>query len=172
MLHEFNNMNPKVSEGTFLAEGCHIIGDVTIGGQCSIWFGAVLRGDDNNIKIGKGTNIQDNAVIHVTGDTNPTLIGDYVTIGHNAIIHGATIGDKCLIGMGAIILDGCVIGKNTIIGAGALVTGGKEIPEGVLCLGSPAKIVRKLREDEIQKLSSSAEHYIKLAEKYLTKSDI
>ena len=144
-------------------------GDVSIEDKSSIWFGAVLRGDDNYIRIGKGTNIQDNAVIHVTKDTNPTIIGDYVTVGHNAIIHGATVEDHCLIGMGAIVLDGSVIGKNTIIGAGSLVTGGKEIPEGVLCLGSPAKVIRKLREDEIEKLYDSGEHYIKLAEIYLDK---
>lgn len=169
MLHEFNNINPKLGERVFTAEGCHIIGDVTIEAESNIWFGAVLRGDDNYIRVGKGTNIQDNAVIHVTRNTNPTIIGDYVTVGHNAIIHGASIGDHSLIGMGAIVLDGSIIGKNTIIGAGSLVTAGKEIPEGVLCLGSPAKIVRKLREDEIKKLNESAEHYIKLAETYLNK---
>ncbi|NLM35450.1 MAG: gamma carbonic anhydrase family protein [Clostridiales bacterium] len=169
MLHEFNNIIPKMGQRVFMAEGCHIIGDVSIEDKSSIWFGAVLRGDDNYIRIGKGTNIQDNAVIHVTKDTNPTIIGDYVTVGHNAIIHGATVEDHCLIGMGAIVLDGSVIGKNTIIGAGSLVTGGKEIPEGVLCLGSPAKVIRKLREDEIEKLYDSAEHYIKLAEIYLDK---
>ncbi|NLZ47809.1 MAG: gamma carbonic anhydrase family protein [Clostridiales bacterium] len=169
MLHDFNNINPELGEKVFMAEGCHIIGKVTIEEKSSIWFGAVLRGDDNYIKVGKGTNIQDNVVIHVSRDTNPTIIGNYVTVGHSAIIHGATIGDNCLIGMGSIIMDGCVIGKNTIIGAGSLVTGDKKIPEGVLCLGSPAKVVRKLSENEIKKINESAEHYIKLAETYYNK---
>lgn len=167
MLHKFNDVKPKLGKNIFLAEGCHIIGDVAIGENSSIWFGAIIRGDDNYIKIGKGTNIQDNATVHVTRDETPTIIGNYVTIGHNAIIHGATIGDHTLVGMGAILLDGCIIGKNTIIGAGSLVTSGKEIPEGVLCMGSPAKIIRTLREDEIQKLKDSADHYIQLAKDYL-----
>ncbi|WP_139904637.1 gamma carbonic anhydrase family protein [Clostridium thermarum] len=166
MLHIYKGIYPKVAEDVFIAEGSHIIGYVTIEKNCSIWFGAVLRGDDNYITVGEGTNIQDNSVIHGSKDTAPTIIGKYVTIGHNAIIHGAEIGDNCLIGMGSIIMNNCKIGKNTIIGAGSLIPGGKEIPEGVLCMGSPAKIIRNLTEEEYKKLRSSAEHYIKMMGEY------
>lgn len=166
LLHSFNNRLPKVSENVFMAEGSHIIGDVTLGKSCSIWFGAVLRGDDNYIIVGEGSNIQDNCVVHVTRDTNPTIIGNNVTIGHSAIIHGAEIGDNCLIGMGAIVMDGCRIGNNTIIAAGSLIPGGKEIPSGVLCMGSPAKVIREITEEERIKIKSSAEHYMKVVEGY------
>lgn len=166
MLHSFKDKLPKVANNVFVADGSHIIGDVTIEKDCSIWFGAVLRGDDNYITVGEGTNIQDNSVVHVTKDTNPTIIGKYVTIGHSAIIHGAEVGDYCLIGMGSLIMDGCKIGSNTIVAAGSLVPGNKEIPGGVLCMGSPAKVVRELTEDEKKKLISSAEHYMKVVEGY------
>lgn len=170
MLHSFQNKLPRVENNVFIAEGSHIIGDVTIGKDCSIWFNAVLRGDDNYITVGEGSNIQDNSVVHVTKDTNPTIIGKYVTIGHRAIIHGAEIGDYCLVGMGAIIMDGSKIGSNTIIAAGSLLPGNKEIPEGVLCMGSPAKVIRELTAEEKQKLISSAEHYMKVVEGYNDKS--
>jgi carbonic anhydrase/acetyltransferase-like protein (isoleucine patch superfamily) len=166
MLHSYKGVLPKIEENVFIAESSHIIGDVTIEKKCSIWFGAVLRGDDNYITVGEGSNIQDNSVVHGTVETSPTVIGKYVTIGHNAIIHGAEIGENCLIGMGSIIMDNCKIGKNTIVGAGSLIPSGKEIPEGVLCMGSPAKVVRKLTEEEHKKLISSAEHYIKLMGEY------
>lgn len=162
MNHIFNDKQPSIAANTYITDGVHIIGDVTIESKCSIWYGAVLRGDDNYIKIGEGSNIQDNCVIHVSKDNHPTIIGKYVTVGHSAIIHGAIIEDNCLIGMGAIVMDGCKIGKNTIVAAGTLLAGGKEIPEGVLCMGSPGKIIRKLNQEEIAKLKESAEHYINI----------
>ena len=141
MVTKFKDKEPRVHESAFIAEGTHIIGDVSINEECSIWFGAVLRGDCNSIHVGKGTNIQDNCTVHV-GVKDNVEIGEYVTIGHNVIVHGCKIGDNTLIGMGSIILNGAEIGSNTIIGAGSLVAEGKKIPSGVLCLGSPARVIR------------------------------
>ncbi len=165
MLYSWKEKFPVINSNTFITEGNHIVGDVTIGPMCSIWYGAVLRGDDNYITIGEGSNVQDNCVIHVGINNKPTIIGNYVTIGHSAIVHGAKVGDNVLIGMGAIIMDGAVIGKNTIIAAGTLVPQGKSIPEGVLCVGSPAKIIRTLNENEILDITKSAKHYINLWKK-------
>lgn len=166
MFISFNGKRPEINGNVFIAENSSIIGDVRIDKDANIWFGAVIRADGNYVEIGKGTNIQDNCVIHINPNEGPTVIGDYVTVGHGAIIHGAKIGHCSLIGMGAIILDGAEIGNNTIVGAGSLVPQGKKIEEGVLCLGSPAKVIRRLSQEEINKLKTSAENYILLAEKY------
>ena len=153
-----------IHESVFLAPGSHVIGDVTIGENCGIWYNAVIRGVSNAIIIGKNTNIQDNAVLHLDGE-QPMHIGDNVTIGHGAIIHGCTIGNNVLIGMGAIVLNGAVIEENCIIGAGALVTGGKQIPAGSMVYGNPAKVVRELSEDEIASINESAYHYVEAMKK-------
>ncbi|SEF87525.1 Carbonic anhydrase or acetyltransferase, isoleucine patch superfamily [Caloramator fervidus] len=166
MKHKYLNFLPKIHETVFIAEGAHIIGDVEIGEESNVWFNAVIRGDVNSIKIGKGTNIQDNTTIHASTGQSPTIIGDYVTIGHNCIIHGCKIGDYSLIGMGSIILDNAEIGEYTIIGAGSLVTQNKKIPPRVLCMGSPAKIIRELTDEEIEYLKNSAKHYIELSKNY------
>jgi carbonic anhydrase/acetyltransferase-like protein (isoleucine patch superfamily) len=166
MLYNFEDKKPKVAESAFIAQSADVIGDVTIEEDCSIWFGAVLRGDDNYIRVGKGTNIQDNCTVHITGDRYPTEIGEHVTIGHGAIIHACRIGNCCLIGMGAIVLDGAEVGEYSIIGAGSVVTGGKKIPSGVLALGSPAKMIRELTEEEKKNLEESAKYYIELSKKY------
>lgn len=166
MFVTFDGKRPEISRNVFIAENASIIGDVRINEDANIWFGAVIRADGNYVEIGKGTNIQDNCVIHINPNGGPTDIGDYVTVGHGAIIHGAKIGNCSLIGMGAIILDGAEIGNNTILGAGSLVPQGKKIEEGVLCLGSPVKVIRRLSQEEIEKLKASAENYIALAEKY------
>ena len=131
----------------------------------SIWFHATLRAEEAPIQIGKGSNIQDGVVIH-TDEGYDVKIGDMVTVGHNAIIHGCHIGDGTLIGMGAIVLNGAKIGKNCIIGAGALVTQGKEIPDGTLAFGNPAKVIRKLTEEEIANNLKDAQHYIRSAQEY------
>lgn len=166
MLIEVKGKKPKIGENTFIAKSSDIIGDVFIGKDCGIWFGARIRGDYNFIKIGNETNVQDNAVLH--GDKeSPIEIGSGVTIGHGAIIHGCKIEDECLIGMGAIILNGAKIGKNTIIAAGALVSQNKEIPEGVLVLGVPGKVSRKLTEDEIYSIKKSREEYVKKKNLYI-----
>ncbi|KGG81516.1 hypothetical protein Y919_00715 [Caloranaerobacter azorensis H53214] len=165
MLKEYEGKKPKVHDSCFIADGVEIIGDVEIGENTSIWYNTVIRGDENSIKIGKYTNIQDGCVIHISKEYE-TIIGDYVTIGHKAIIHACKIGDNVLIGMGAIILDGAEIEDNVLVGAGSIVTPGKKIPSGTLVLGSPAKVVRKLNDEEINHLKQSAVDYVKYAKKH------
>ena len=166
MIYKYLQFTPKIDESAFIAEGARIIGEVKIGKDSNVWFNAVIRGDVGSIKIGNGTNIQDNTTVHVSTGKCPTIIGDYVTVGHNCIIHGCKIGSYSLIGMGSTILDNVEIGEYTIIGAGSLVTQNKKIPSGVLCMGSPAKVVRELTQDEIEYLKKSAEHYIELSKNY------
>ncbi|KJU72771.1 gamma carbonic anhydrase family protein [Clostridium baratii] len=165
MIKKFKESTPIISEKACIFEDTSIIGDVLIEEDCNIWFGARLRGDMNKIVIKKGTNIQENAVVHVDDDYE-TIIGEGVTVGHGAIVHGCTISDNVLIGMGSIILNGAKIGKNSIVGAGALVTQNKEFEEGVLILGNPAKAVRKLKQEEIDSIKESAKHYISLSKEY------
>ena len=150
---------PKIDPSVFVAKGAVILGDVTIGKECSIWYNTTIRSTESTITIGQGTNVQDNAVIHV-GENHPTTIGAYVTIGHGAIIHGCTIEDNSLIGMGAIILNGSHIGKNCIIAAGTLIPQNKEIPDNSLVMGTPGKIIRQITAEEIEKNKKNAEHYI------------
>ncbi len=152
MIRQLKGIYPKVGDDTFVAETATLIGDVEIGKNSCIWYGAVIRGDVERIRIGEHTNIQDNVVVHGTKG-KPALIGNLVSIGHGAIIHACTVEDNCLIGMNSVIMDGAVIGKNTIIGAMSFIGRGKIIPEGVLVMGSPAKVIRKLSEEEIQSIS-------------------
>jgi len=166
MIYEYMGEKPKIDESCFIANSSDIIGSVSIGEGSSVWFGAVIRGDGNYIKIGKKSNIQDNSVLHINDGGTPIIIGDNVTVGHGAILHGCTIEDNCIIGMGATILDGAVICENTLIAAGSIVTGGKIIPTGVLCLGVPAKVVRKLTEEDIKEIKEAAEHYVMLSNNY------
>lgn len=162
----YSGIEPNINENVFVASGAVIIGDVSIGPNSSIWFNTVVRGDVHHIRIGKYTNIQDNSTIHVMND-HPTIIGDYVTVGHGAIIHGCTVGNNCLIGMGAIVLSYSEIGENTIIAAGALITERKVIPPNSLVMGNPGKVVRTLTEEEIAELRKSAESYSKYAQRYM-----
>lgn len=150
----------------FIADGAKIIGNVTMGKECSVWYNAVIRADNNTIIIGEGTNIQDNAVLHLDED-DIINIGNHVTIGHGAIVHGCTIADNCIIGMGSIIMNGAKIGKNCIIGAGAIVTERKEIPDNSVVIGAPGKVTKQLKDDEIAKTKQSALHYIELAKRYM-----
>ena len=158
MIKEINGIRPIIKETCYIAEHTIITGDVHIDEKSSIWYGSVLRGDVGSIRIGKMSNIQDNAILH-TESGILLFIGDNVTVGHGAIIHGARIEGNSIIGMGSIVLDGAIIGKNTIIGAGSLVTGGKIIPEGELWVGRPAKFVRKITSEELEKIKASAIHY-------------
>ncbi|WP_426349529.1 gamma carbonic anhydrase family protein [Alloiococcus sp. CFN-8] len=158
MIKKYNNMNPNISPEAFVAENSTVIGNVTINERASVWYGAVLRGDEEGITIGECSNVQDNAVIHTDKD-KPAFVGKNVTIGHGAIIHGCTIEDEVIVGMGAIILNGAHIGKNTIIGAGSLISENKIIPEEVLCYGFPAKVIRTLTLEEIDSIRVSAEEY-------------
>ena len=148
-------------ETVMIAEGARIGGDVTLGKYVNIWYNAVLRGDEGSITVGEETNIQDGAVLH-----EETVVGKGCTIGHNAIVHGCTVGDNTLVGMGAIILNGAKVGSNCIVGAGALVTGKMDAPDGVMLLGSPAKVVRPLTEAEIESNRASARGYLHAAEQY------
>jgi gamma-carbonic anhydrase len=169
MIREFIGKLPTYNDSNFIAETAAVIGDVHLGEDASVWFGASVRGDVNRIRIGERSNIQDNAVIHVTHGSAPTHIGAGVTVGHSAIIHGCTVEDDVLIGMGAIVLDHAVIGSHTIIGAGALVTGGVKIPPGSLVLGSPAKVVRALRPEEIDSIADYSRNYVRYKDIYLGK---
>ncbi len=156
----YKGITPKIDPSVFLADGVHIIGDVEIGKDSSVWFNTVIRGDVNYIRIGERTNIQDNTVVHVTNKKFPTHIGSNVTIGHSAVIHACTISDYSLIGMGAVILDDAHVGKFSLIAAGAVVTMGMVIPEGTLAAGVPAKVIRALSEDERKFLIQSAQNYV------------
>jgi carbonic anhydrase/acetyltransferase-like protein (isoleucine patch superfamily) len=163
---DFLEYTPCISNNVYIAKGAHIIGQTIIEEESSIWFGAVIRGDINQITVGKYTNIQDNTTIHVSKD-NLVSIGNYVTIGHNCVIHGCKISDYSLIGMGSIILDGAEIGEYSIVGAGSLITSNKKFPSGVLILGSPAKVVRELTEDEKNNIIKSAKNYVETAKMYM-----
>lgn len=162
----WKNKKPELGKDVLVASGARIIGDVVAGAETNIWFNVVIRGDVNTIRIGFRSNIQDNAVVHVTRGTGPTSIGSDVTIGHSAVIHACTIEDNCLVGMGAVILDGAVIRKNSLVAAGSVVTPGKDFPPGSMIMGSPAKVARALTEKEIKSLQESADHYVQLARTY------
>ncbi len=166
MVLSYKGITPEIGEEVFLAEQTTVIGQVVLKDRSNIWFGSVLRGDDNSIIIGEGSNIQDNSTVHVSS-TCATKVGDRVTVGHNCIIHGCTIEDDCLIGMGSTILDGAVIGKGSIIGANSLVTMNKVFPKNSLIIGSPAKVIRSLTETEIASNRVSAENYVELAKSYM-----
>lgn len=165
MIIMYRDYKPYIDRNTFIAENSTIVGRCFISEDCSVWYNAVLRADVNEIVLGKGTNIQDGCIVHCDEDYG-TKIGEGVTVGHNAIIHGCTIGSNCIIGMGATILDGAVIGDNVIIGANSLVTSGKVIPSGVLAMGSPARMVRELKPEEIEGIRHSAQCYIEHSKEY------
>ena len=155
-----------IPDSCYISESVDLIGDVTLGENVSLWFGTVVRGDMHFITIGNRSNIQDNSVVHVTTDISPTRIGSEVTVGHNAIIHGATIEDRCLIGMGAIIMDDAVVGEGSIVGAGAVVPPNMIIPPRSLVVGLPAKIVRQTSDEELEMIIERAQHYIDFSQKY------
>ncbi|MGZ4881752.1 MAG: gamma carbonic anhydrase family protein [Halobacteriota archaeon] len=153
-------------EGVFIAPTASVIGNVQIAAGSSVWFGAVLRSDIALIQIGRNTNVQDNAVIHVNEGVE-TIVGDQVTIGHGAIVHGAQVEDTVLIGIGAIVLDGATIGTGSIIGAGAVVTEGIEIPDRSLVLGVPGKVVRQVTAEQLRSIETNAKSYAALTQRYL-----
>jgi len=155
----------KIDDSAFIAEGAKVLRDVVLEKNSSVWFGAVLRGDENRIVIGEGSNIQDNCVVHV-GANDPTIVGKNVTVGHLAILHGCTIGDNTLIGMHSTIMNGAVIGSGCIIGACSLVTEKTVIPDNSLALGSPARVVRQTTEEERRRIMESAQFYIREAAHY------
>jgi carbonic anhydrase/acetyltransferase-like protein (isoleucine patch superfamily) len=158
-----NGKTPQLGEDCFIAENATIVGEVTMGDQCSIWFNAVVRGDVHFIKMGNKVNVQDGAVIHCTYKKSPTIIGDNVSVGHNAIVHGCTIKDNVLIGMGSIIMDDSVVESNSIIAAGAVVTKGTIVPSGTVFAGMPAKKIKdispELSSGEIDRIANAYVHY-------------
>lgn len=164
MLYELDGISPDIDLQAWIAPGCHVIGKVTIAAKASVWFGSTLRGDNERITVGAGSNVQENCVLH-TDMGFPLMIGENCTIGHKAMLHGCTIGRNSLIGMGATVLNGAVIGDNCLIGAGALITEGKVIPDGSLVM-SIGKIVRELDASAIQGLTASALHYQENAARY------
>lgn len=154
-------MDKPVTEGVMLAPGVVICGDVTLEKDVNVWYGAVLRGDNGPIRVGEGTNIQDNCVLH-----DKTTIGKFCTIGHGAVVHGCTVGDYSLIGMGAVVLSGARIGPHCLVGGGAVVTGKTVAPEGSMLLGNPAKVTRRLTKKEREYIRYNAEYYINMAEQF------
>ena len=148
-----------MEQKVYIAPNATVVGDVVLGNNVNIWYGAVLRGDSGTITLGDGTNVQDNAVLH-----DRTTVGKHCTIGHGAIVHGCTIGDGCLIGMGAIVLNGAVLEEGCLVGAGAVVTGKTHAAPGSVLLGSPAKVVKQLTAEQMRENLHNAEHYVELAE--------
>jgi len=169
-LDTFLRRRPTLGQGVYLAKTAVVLGDVTLGDHASVWYGAVLRGDINRIVVGHHSNVQDNAVLHLA-DNFPCLVGNWVTIGHSANVHACTVGDECLIGMGATVLDGAIIGEQSLVGANALVTPGMKVPPGSMVLGAPAKIVRPLTPEERAGLRHWAAKYVENGA-YCLKHDI
>lgn len=161
---------PKLGHQVFLAAGTQLIGDLEVGDDSSFWFNTVVRADCNFIRIGARTNVQDGTVIHVTNSLYPTYIGDEVTIGHNATLHGCRIQNRCLIGMGAVVMDDVTVESNCIVAAGALLTPGKTFPSGYLIKGAPAKAVRPLSQEELASLERSYLYYLEYKSHYIPSS--
>ena len=158
MIESFKGNYPEIAGDVFIADNASVIGDVVLGSRSSVWYGAVIRGDYHPIRVGCGTNIQDNCVLH-----GKVTLGDNVTVGHAAIVHSCTVEDDVIIGMGAILMDGCVIGKGSVVAAGSLVTKGKIFPPYSMIMGSPAKLMRSLTEEEIEYNKGSATSYLEKA---------
>ena len=166
MIYALDGHSPELRAGAWAAPSADLIGKVLLEEGASVWFGAVLRGDNEVLVVGRGSNVQDNAVLHTDMGVS-MVIGANCTIGHRAIIHGCIIGNRVLVGMGAIVLDGAVIGDDCIIGAGSVVTPGTQIPAGSMVMGAPARVVRQLREGEIAFLPLSAAHYVQNAAEHM-----
>jgi carbonic anhydrase/acetyltransferase-like protein (isoleucine patch superfamily) len=161
-------VSPRLPDGfCFVADSAYVIGNVTLGEDSGIWFGSVLRGDNEGIAIGRGSNVQEHCVLH-TDPGFPLGVGIGCTIGHRVTLHGCSVEDHSLVGMSSTILNGARIGRHCLVGAGTLITEGKEIPDGCLVMGSPGRVVRSLRPDEIESLQSSAEHYVRNARRFAT----
>ena len=164
-IYQLEDNAPQVAATAWVADSASVIGRVRLAEGASVWYGAVLRGDNDWITLGRDTNIQDGSVLHT--DTGfPLMLGDRVTVGHQAMLHGCTVGDECLIGIQAVVLNGAKIGRHCIVGAGALVTEGKEFPEGSLIVGSPAKVLRTLSSAQFAMLSRMASHYVEQAQRH------
>ena len=166
-LYQLDDLKPVVHPSAWVADNAQVMGHVTLAENVSVWFGVVIRGDTSTVHVGKGSNVQDNSVLHADIGM-PLVIGEGVTVGHQVMLHGCTVGNNSLIGIGAIVLNGVKIGNNCLVGAGALVTEGKEFADGSMIIGSPAKAVRMLSPEQIDALKMSAQHYIANAARYRT----
>ena len=166
-IYSLDGVAPHIADSAWVADSAQVMGDVVLAQDVSVWFGVVIRGDTDAIRIGRGTNIQDASVLHADVG-KPLTIGENVTVGHQVMLHGCTIGDGSLIGIGAVVLNGARIGKSCLVGAGSLVTENKEFPDGSMIMGSPAKVVRQLTPEQIQSLDASAQHYIDNACRFRT----
>lgn len=170
MLRPYRTIFPRVDPSAFVDASAQVIGDVHLGAESSVWMNAVIRGDVNHIRIGARTNVQDLTMVHVMRNTHPTVIGDEVTVGHSAVVHGCTIEDRCLIGMGAILLNGCRIGTGSIVAAGALIPEGAVVPPGSMVMGVPGKITRPLTPEENASITRYAESYVRYRLDFQTES--
>ncbi|HQU91676.1 MAG TPA: gamma carbonic anhydrase family protein [Pyrinomonadaceae bacterium] len=166
MIRPFNGIEPRIHESVYIADDATIVGDVEIGEDSSVWFGSVLRGDVNYIRIGARTNIQDQTIIHVSSKGISTIVEDEVTVGHRVTLHACHVERGCLIGIGAILMDGVRIGANSLVGAGSLLTPGIQIPPRSLVIGSPGRVKRELTDDELTSLEKSWRNYVELKDKY------
>ena len=166
MIKSFQNLSPKIHESAYVTDDAIVIGDVEIGAESSVWFGSILRGDVNYIRIGERVNVQDGTIIHVSSKTHPTVLEDEVTLGHRVTLHGCYIETGCLIGIGSIILDGVRVGRNSLVAAGSLLTPNTQIPPRVLVLGSPARVKRELSDDEVKDLERFWRNYVFLSRIY------
>ena len=174
-IYRIDDQSPRIDDSAYVADNATVIGNVVIGRGCSVWSNSVLRGDNDTIRVGARTNIQDSTIVHITQhegeersgeDGYPTIIGSEVTVGHRVILHGCTVGDLCLIGMGAILLDGVVIGNESIVGAGSVVTPGKHFPARSLIMGTPAKVVKEVTEAQVLEMQASWKRYVALKNEY------
>lgn len=168
MIITHHGMSPQIDPSAYVQQSAHIIGDVHIGAESSVWFNAVVRGDVCFIRIGNRVNIQDNATIHVFSGGIPTILGDGVSIAHNVVAHACTIHDFTLVGMGAVVLDGAEIGEECLVAAGAVVSPRARIPARSLIVGNPAKVLRQLKPEEIVRLHQTADNYVSFAQEYIT----
>jgi carbonic anhydrase/acetyltransferase-like protein (isoleucine patch superfamily) len=164
-LYQLDRHTPRLAEGAWVADSAQVIGNVELAENASVWFGAILRGDTELLRVGKGSNVQDGSVVHADIGY-PVTLGENVTVGHQVMLHGCTVGDGSLIGIQAVVLNGAKIGKHCLVGAGALVTEGKEFPDGSMIIGAPAKVVRQLTPEQIEGLRRSAAHYVENARRF------
>ena len=164
-IYQLDQWRPEVHPSAFVADSAQVIGQVSLGAEASVWFGCVIRGDTEHIAIGAGSNIQDASVLHADYGF-PLQVGARVTVGHQVMLHGCHIGDESLIGIGAVVLNGARIGRGCLVGAGSVVTEGKEFPDGALILGSPARLVRILEPEQVERMRASAAHYVENARRH------
>ena len=164
-LYQLDDLSPRLADTAWVADSAQVMGNVELAAETSVWFGAVLRGDTEVIRVGRGSNIQEHSVVHADVGF-PVTIGENVTVGHQVMLHGCSIGDGSLIGIQAVVLNGANIGKHCLVGAGALVTEGKQFPDGSMIIGAPAKVVRQLTPEQMAELDRSAEHYVENARRF------